>query len=246
MNAEVITVPILTDNYAFLIVREDLAICVDPGEALPILRTLNERDLRLEAILVTHEDIDHIDGIPTLVARESCPVFGPELKEIPHLSDPVEGGMILDLLDMAIQVIATPGHREHDISYYLPEVGSVFCGDTLFTGGCGRRRTASAEMYWNSIQTLNRLPGGTRVYSGHEYAMDNYWFASEMTSLHVFVERYDWAREHACTVPTTLIEERRSNVFLRAGDPAIVALCGMEGKLPWQVFDYLRSEKDHF
>lgn len=243
---EVLTLPILSTNYTYLILGDGHTLCVDPGESKPVSHVLQERGLKLDSILATHEDHDHIGGIHALAEIHQCSVYGPDLDSIPKMTHPLRGSEELELGELRIQVLSTPGHRSSDLSFYFPDLDALFCGDTLFTGGCGRMNTGDPEVFWQSIQRINQLPSRTQIYSGHEYALENYEFAAEMTTMHVFVERYQWAREHGCSVPTSLEEERRSNVFLRAGDPAVAEICGMHGKAPWEVFAYLRSEKDHF
>lgn len=243
---EVLPLRILSDNYTYLVLAEGQTLCIDPGESRPVHRLLQERNIKLDGILVTHQDMDHVGGVKALSEIYECPVFGPNLTSIPSLTHPLSGGEEIREGELRFTVLSTPGHQGSDLSFYFQDLEAVFCGDTLFTGGCGRMNTGDPELFWKSIQKINQLPANTRIYCGHEYALENYEFSAELTGMRVFMERYQWAREQACSVPSALEEERRSNIFMRAGDPAVAAICGMKGKAPWEVFACLREEKDHF
>ena len=221
--------PILSDNYAFLIRRGDdpgVAI-VDPGEPAPIEAVLKQRGLQLNTILLTHHHADHIDGVPELIRHRDVEVIGNSLDHasLPGLSRTMTPGERFELMGTPVEVLDTPGHCEGHISYFLPEAKALFCGDVLFTMGCGRIGEGQAATMWRSLQLLNRLPGDTVVYSGHEYTMGNAKFAA-----HAFPDNREIAdrlkkveemrAEGQPTVPTTLEEERRTNPFLLAGSSA--------------------------
>ena len=171
-------IPILRDNYAWAIHDGKSAALVDPGESAPILTWLAGRGITLAAILVTHHHADHIGGIPDLVSRYPVPVFGPTRGASP--SRPVADGEIVELpgLGWRLAVMDTPGHTRDHVCYVGH--GHLFCGDTLFSCGCGRLfEGAPAEMH-ASLSRLAALPGETLVHCAHEYTLANIAFALEV------------------------------------------------------------------
>ena len=218
--------PILSDNYAFLLRREgnsDVAI-VDPGEAPPIEAELKRRQFNLRTILLTHYHADHVDGVADLIRhRADVEVIGNSLdrSRLPGLSRTMTPGERFQLMGAPVEVLDTPGHCQGHISYYMPDAKLLFCGDVMFTMGCGRVGEGAPEVLWRSLQLLNELPGDTVVYSGHEYTIGNAKFAA-----HAFPDNPDIAArlkeiqamrdQDRPTVPTTLAEERRTNPFLLA------------------------------
>lgn len=214
-------VPMLQDNYGYLIVAEEVVLAVDPGEAEPLLEVLSERGERLGYILVTHHHWDHIGGVERVKRETGCLVIGPEDDRLPGLDRVVRGGETIQLGSLTIEVIATPGHTKSHICYYLPKEGILFSGDTLFSGGCGRVFEGTMEEMWQSLQRLIELPGETRLYCGHEYTLANLQFALTVESANqALVERFEWVRQMRAqghpTLPSTLELERQTNPFLRA------------------------------
>jgi hydroxyacylglutathione hydrolase len=252
-------IPALKDNYIWALRRDDhhAAVVVDPGEAEPVFRWLDAQGLTLGAILVTHHHWDHTHGIHGLRQRWPVPVYGParERQPITALSRPLHDGerMCVDCLQTEFDVISIPGHTLGHIA--LHGAGALFCGDTLFSAGCGRLFEGRPEMMHASLQRLAQLPDDTQVYCGHEYTEANLAFA-----LTVEPDNRD-AREHLATVrtlraqdqpslPSTVGRERRINPFLRCGVPAVAqAAQRHSGRAPQdevEVFAALRAWKDHF
>ncbi len=252
-------IPALKDNYIWALRRDDhhAAVVVDPGEAEPVLRWLDAQGLTLGAILVTHHHWDHTHGIHGLRQRWLVPVYGPahESQPIAGLSQPVHDGerMHLDCLQADFEVIAIPGHTLGHIA--LHGGGALFCGDTLFSAGCGRLFEGSPDMMHASLQRLAQLPDDTRIYCGHEYTEANLAFALTLEP-----DNRD-AREHMASVremraqgqpslPSTLGRERRINPFLRCSVPAVAQAAqrqsGCDPQDEVEVFAALRAWKDRF
>ena len=249
---EIEVIPALGDNYVFLIENDGRTVVVDPGEAAPVLRHLQLRNLHLDEIWITHRHGDHTGGVAELVGKYGCKVVGPaaEAGAIKGLDVEVEEGDLIGEGDMQAQVIATPGHTEGHVSYHLPEAKALFCGDTLFVMGCGRLSGDVAPTMWRSLQKLAALPEGTRVYCGHEYTLANARFAASVDpDNHDLEAKARLARslrdqDHP-TVPSTIGDELRTNPFLRAGEGALRRAVGMGGDAdPAEVFKALRRRKD--
>ncbi len=173
-------IPAFENNYFWVIQPDPLqarVIVVDPGAAQPVVDFLQQQQLMLEAILITHRHHDHINGIEALLRLWPVEVYGPLSKAIPQISKPLEDLDSLQLLGLNLQVIAVPGHTWEHIAYYLPEHKTLFCGDTLFAGGCGRRFDDTDGVMWGSLQKLAALPDDTLVYCAHEYTQANLQFA---------------------------------------------------------------------
>lgn len=254
---EITPVPALSDNYVWLIHGDDrqrVAI-VDPGEAGPVEAALDEHGLTPEAILVTHRHWDHVNGIEALLRRHDIPVYGPAEEPVPSRTRGLRGGDTLELdgLGLRFEVLGIPGHTLGHIAYYGH--GAVFAGDTLFSGGCGRMFEGEPEQMLASLDRLAALPGATRLYCGHEYTLRNLVFCEAVEpdnpATPDFVararQRLDEGRP---SLPTTLDEESRFNVFLRAREPGVRRRAeehaGRDCPTPAAVFAALRAWKDRF
>jgi hydroxyacylglutathione hydrolase len=218
--------PILDDNYAFLLRREgnSTVVIVDPGVAAPIAETLAERGLQIGSILITHHHADHVAGVEELAMATHVEVIGngADCHRLPKLTRTVEPGDRFELLGTPVEVLDTPGHCQGHISYYLPEAKVLFCGDVLFTMGCGRVGEGEPGVLWKSLQLVAGLPDDTIVYSGHEYTLGNARFAAhacpDNAEIKARLKKIEEMRAAGKpTVPTTLGEEKRTNPFLLAG-----------------------------
>ncbi|WP_235031196.1 hydroxyacylglutathione hydrolase [Geminicoccus flavidas] len=221
--------PILDDNYAFMLRQEgnSRVVIVDPGEAAPIAEALAERSLQIGSILITHSHADHVAGVEELALATQVEVIGngADCHRLPKLTRTVEPGQRFELLGTPVEVLDTPGHVRGHVSYHLPEAKLLFCGDVMFTMGCGRLGEDGPEVLWKSLQLLAGLPDDTKVYSGHEYTLGNAKFAA-----HVFPDNQEIKARLAKvqelraagqpTVPTTIGEEKRTNPFLLGGSEA--------------------------
>jgi len=256
MTANVHQYLCLTDNYGALIhdSATGATACVDVPEAEPTLRALAERGWTLSDILITHHHADHIQGVPGLKAKfPNARVWGPgkDAARIPFLDHRVAEGDEARVGSLVARVIETPGHTLGHIAYHFDADKIAFCGDTLFSLGCGRVFETPYAVMWSSLVKLAALPGETKVYCGHEYTQANGRFAltiePDNPALKARVEEVAKLRaESRPTLPTTIAAELAANPFLRAEDPAIQAAIGMKDADPAAVFAEIRGRKDRF
>lgn len=226
---QTILIPTRENNYAVLIRdgTSNITAVVDAPEAAPIIAELTKRGWQLNLILITHRHGDHIEGIPALVAEYGAKVVAPALAQasIPNADRYVKEGDTVEIGSLITQVWDIPGHCEDHIGYYLDDISMFFAGDTLFTMGCGRILGSTAEVLFNTLQRIAALPEETQIYCGHEYSLVNARFCSTMqpdnpriaARLSEIEARI--ARGKPC-VPTTVQQERATNVFLLARDVA--------------------------
>lgn len=255
MALEIVTVPCLSDNYAFI--AHDPATgataVVDVPEAAPILKALRERDWTASHILITHHHADHVDGVKALAAATGAKVVGAsaDAHRLPRLDMAVaEGDMVRIGVEQA-HVMEVPGHTVGHVAYHFPGAAVAFTGDTLMALGCGRVFEGTMQQMWTSLSRLAALPPQTLICSGHEYTLANGRFAltiePDNPELVKRVEAVRIAREQGRpTVPSTLAEELATNPFLRAGEPAIRRALNMEGAGDAEVFAEIRRRKDRF
>ena len=253
---EVVPVKAFKDNYVWTLRNATHAAVVDPGEAGPVLDYLAREGLQLAAILATHHHADHVGGIAELLQRHrDIPVYGPRNEPIATLTQPVGGGdkVAVPQLGVEFAVLDIPGHTRAHIAYY--GAGSLFCGDTLFACGCGRLFEGTAEQMYASLDKLARLPDETRVYCGHEYTLANIGFAKAVepgnAALRKREEKDRGLRDAGRpTLPSTIGEEKATNPFLRAREPAVVEsvnkYLGSRVSDPVRVFAAIRDWKNKF
>ncbi|MBI4756257.1 MAG: hydroxyacylglutathione hydrolase [Betaproteobacteria bacterium] len=243
------------DNYIWVMRRGDLAVVVDPGDAQPVIRFVEENGVRLLAVLVTHHHGDHVGGLDDLGARYRMPVYGPWHEEIDGVTNPLRHGDFVDVpeLELNLRVIEVPGHTRGHIAYY--GANALLCGDTLFGCGCGRLFEGTPAMMLDSLQRLSALPGDANVYCAHEYTESNCRFAlavePDNARLRERVAAVAQLRgSDIPTVPSTLEEERATNPFLRTEQPAVRrAAERFLGRRPGdevEVFAAIRAWKNNF
>lgn len=249
----VITIPALGDNLIYLYrCGESDCLVVDPGSSAPVLRILDDEGLSLRTVLVTHHHGDHTGGVADLKRRTGCEVVGADKRRIRDIDQLVADGQVLSVGEVRIEVIATPGHTSTSVCYYVPAAGGgcgdiLWTGDTLFVGGCGRVFECGAEVMWESLLKLSSLPDDALVYCGHDYTQENYEFALTIEPDNRAVsQRLSDIRRTGRVVPSTILEERTTNVFLRAGSPEVKAALGMTQARDFEVFAELRRRKDVF
>lgn len=252
-----IALPAFTDNYIWMLHDGRGAIVVDPGDAAPVLGALASLKLTLVAILVTHHHHDHIGGLQSLRSVLRGPIFGPAREEIGVPCTPVADGQVLHLLGCDWAVLDVPGHTLGHVAYVSHDAGPdpiLFCGDTLFSAGCGRLREGTPAQMHHSLQRLARLPAGTRVCCAHEYTLANLAFsqAVEPHNQDVAAHRaWSLARRaggHA-TLPSTIGHELLINPFLRCAEPAVIEQALQHGAASGasaDVFATLRQWKNQF
>ncbi|WP_370160094.1 hydroxyacylglutathione hydrolase [Limimaricola soesokkakensis] len=253
MPLELLTVPCLSDNYAFLLhdAGTGRTALVDAPEAAPIRRALDAHGWRLSDILLTHHHDDHVAGVAEL--RDGARVIGAraDAHRLPPLDIEVAPGDPLEVLGAKVEVIDVPGHTLGHVAFHFPQDHMAFTADSLMALGCGRLFEGTADQMWDSLRKLRDLPGQTLICSGHEYTETNARFAltiePDNQALRDRAAAIARARaEGRPTVPSHLSEERATNPFLRADMPELQRAAGLEGHSAVQVFAEIRSRKDRF
>lgn len=255
MPLDIVTVPCLADNYAYLAHDEatGATAVVDVPEAAPILNALAERDWRASHILITHHHDDHVAGVRALAAATGARVIGAaaDRHRLPHLDEAVQPGDTVRIGMYAGQVIDVSGHTIGHVAYYFPESSVVFTADSLMALGCGRVFEGTPQMMWESLSRLAALPPETLVCSGHEYSQSNARFALTIEPANpALISRANAITEARKagrpTVPTTLAHELATNPFLRASLPEVKALIGLPEASDAEAFAEIRGRKDRF
>ena len=248
------TIPTLQNNYTYVIEYDDgRALVVDPSQSRPVLWFLEEYNLNLTYILITHGHVDHTAGIGDLKSRHRCDVIVSD-RRIPGRDTVVKDNDEIELPFLNINVIATPGHTASDVSYLVispDHPAALFTGDTLFVSGCGRVMGSGARTLYASLCRLADFPGDTRVYVGHEYTEENCEFALSIAPDYPpFQTRQQeiqsLLKSNKPTVPSTIAAEKAANPFLLADSSIIRKALDMPNAPAWQVFAELRKRKDHF
>jgi hydroxyacylglutathione hydrolase len=255
MTLEVIPIPAFRDNYIWLLRRAGHAVVVDPGDAAPVLAVLAKLRLKLEAILVTHHHDDHIGGVTALARSFPAPVYAPRKGQysFPHHAVSEGDFVALESLGIHLQVMETPGHTLDHVVYY--GANSLFCGDTLFSCGCGRLFEGSCEQLYGSLQRLAALPPNTQVFCAHEYTAENIRFALELDPENTNLAQRKHEVERCLadgrpSLPSNMAQECATNPFLRCDSPAIqsaaMAMTSLEDNQPASVFCAIRKLKNSF
>jgi hydroxyacylglutathione hydrolase len=247
----IITVPCLSDNYAYLIQEGDSCAVVDPSEAGPVRAALAREGLKLTHILNTHHHGDHTGGNLELKAEFGALVVGAEkdTHRIPGIDVGVGEKAGWQFAGLPVTVLEVPGHTLGAITYVI--AGNAFTGDTLFSCGCGRVFEGDAEMMWASLSKLMTLPDETLLWCGHEYTEKNASFAltlePENQALRMFTNVVRQARAKGTpSMPSTMKLEKIVNPMLRAASPAIRKALGMEKADDVEVFAEVRRRKDSY
>lgn len=254
---KLIPLPAFDDNYIWMFHDGHRALVVDPGDAQPVLAALQHESLQLQGILVTHHHGDHTGGVDTLRDATGARVFGPATERMPEPLQRLHGGDTVNVLELNFRVMDVPGHTAGHIAYFaeVPDAAPVlFCGDTLFSAGCGRLFEGTPQQMQASLALLCTLPGHTRVCCTHEYTVSNLKFAVEVEpdnpQLLAYQSQCQALRQQGLpTLPSTLEMERQINPFLRSEQPTIVASArrfDAQGLAHNGVFATLRQWKNQY
>ena len=254
---KLIPIPAFSDNYLWLLHDGRRALVVDPGDASPVLNVLQENALSLESILVTHHHADHTGGVNRLREATGAKVYGPAREHIPEPSIPQREGDQVHAMGLDFQVIDVPGHTAGHIAFYAPQVNGkplLFCGDTLFSGGCGRLFEGTPAQMLASLDKLAALPGNTVVCCTHEYTLSNLRFAVAVDPHNAALLAYqaqcsNLRDANQPTLPTSIAQELLINPFLRTRQAelkASAALFDATAQDDTSVFAAIRQWKNQF
>ncbi|WP_338803516.1 hydroxyacylglutathione hydrolase [Xenorhabdus griffiniae] len=250
---ELIRIPALSDNYIWLLCDENKhCVIIDPAESQPVIDILAANQLTPAAILLTHHHYDHVGGVPGLLKQyPKLPVYGPEETQNKGTTHIVYEDNTVEIGNFSFRVIALPGHTLGHIAFH--QAPYLFCGDTLFSGGCGRLFEGTAEQMFSSLEKISSLPDDTLICCAHEYTVANMKFAKAVLPdnqiIHDYYQKMLKLRENnQATVPTDLQTEKKINVFLNCHDIDLQKNIGIKpNSMPLSsIFQQLRAYKDRF
>lgn len=259
MHMNILPLPALRDNYIWLLHDGEHALVVDPGEAEPVLAHLQRHALRLSAILLTHHHADHVGGVARLLQHWQVPVYGPAAENIAEVSHPLGDGDTFAIAapQVKFQVLDVAAHTAGHIAYLAPALSpaALFCGDSLFSAGCGRLFEGTPAQLQKALARMAALPDETRVYCTHEYTLSNLAFARAAEPHNAERDRYALACEALRaagepTLPSTIGREKAINPFLRCDQAGVRdAVAAHSGRRPDDALaclSALRAWKDVF
>ncbi|MEM7439292.1 MAG: hydroxyacylglutathione hydrolase [Pseudomonadota bacterium] len=255
MPLEIVTVPCLSDNYAFLMrcTETDQVAAVDVPDATPIEAALKAQGWSLDHILLTHHHGDHVDGVPDLVKATGASVSGAirDKDRLPPLDTALDDEETFTFGAQTCRVIDVSGHTINHIAFLFEDAKAAFTGDSLMTWGCGRVFEGTHAQMWNSLQKFGSLPGDTTLYTGHEYTASNAKFAQTIEPDNGdytarAAEVAELRAKDIATVPSNLGVERQTNPFLRADNADLQYAIGLRDADPADVFSEVRTRKDNF
>jgi len=241
------------DNYIWVLSNEEgRCVIVDPGEAEPVLKAIEQNQWQPEAILLTHHHQDHVGGVAAICAKfPHLVVYGPAETQNKGTTRVVKDGEKILILGLEFSVIATPGHTSGHISLF--SFPYLFCGDTMFSGGCGRLFEGTPAQMYQSFKKINALPEDTLICCAHEYTLANMKFAMHILPEDAAIQDYyhkvnELRVKNQKTLPVTLKNERKINLFLRTDDLDLINKIKEETNMlqPEECFAWLRSKKDDF
>jgi hydroxyacylglutathione hydrolase len=248
-------IPAFLDNYIWAIIDKKTGVfdCVDPGEAEPVIAFAKAHQLKLRTILLTHHHNDHIGGVGQLIKTySSCLVYGPNDPRIPYITNHVHENENVHIGNSIFHVLYNPGHTSTHISYYEQKQGWLFCGDTLFSAGCGRVFDGTMEELHQSMLLFKSLPSSTQVFCAHEYTQQNLRFAQSVEPNNIAIQEHALKLQNqsiSCSLPSTLSLEKTINPFLRTDIPDVINYAQKHGATSSEsldVFSVLRNQKNTF
>ncbi|MDP0589691.1 MAG: hydroxyacylglutathione hydrolase [Candidatus Endonucleobacter bathymodioli] len=259
----VTAIPAFSDNYIWAIHNKTYLFVVDPGDHKPVIQFMAKTNLKLAGILITHHHYDHTGGVKSLINRHPIPVYSPDNPAIGSFITPVKEGEEVLILGHSVKVLTTPGHTLDHISYFIAGENKMapmlFCGDTLFSGGCGRLFEGTAKQMQASLDKLASLPDATQVYCAHEYTRSNLAFAvtidRDNTDLQAHIKEVDTLRQlNTPSLPSTISLEKKINPFMRTRQPSIINSVTQKHPLigatiennPSAILSAIRTMKDNF
>ncbi|KAG4080924.1 hypothetical protein HA402_010095 [Bradysia odoriphaga] len=256
----ILPLPAFSDNYIWAIVRNGAAAVVDPGQAEPVQHWLEQQKLSLSAILLTHHHGDHVGGVLELLRKHQVTVYGPARETLPHCDRRLAQGDRLELpeLGLNLSVLDVPGHTAGHIAYYGqagPCARALFCGDTLFAGGCGRLFEGTPGQMLDSLEKFSSLPAETEIFCAHEYTLGNLRWALAVEPDNVrlqqwYMQAQQLREQGRPTLPSSIGKERDTNPFLRTRQvdvaKAAAKQTGHQLSTPVEIFAALREWKNDF
>jgi hydroxyacylglutathione hydrolase len=241
-----------TDNYIWLLETNEEVSVVDPGDAKPVLDYLHKTNKNLKDILITHHHFDHTAGVPELENLISGSIYGPK-NSYELIKEKVSEGDTLSSLGIKFEIIEVPGHTLDHIAFYSEEYNILFCGDTLFAGGCGRVFEGTFDQMFESLKKLKQLPDNTLIYCGHEYTKSNLLFSVEVEPenndlIMRNTEIDNLLLENGSSLPSSIELEKKTNPFLRcdvlSDNIQLIQKFGLNNPLEREIFKYIREWKD--
>lgn len=261
MNTEIYPVSAFNDNYIWIIRHGDNAVAVDPGQAAPVVKDLESKGLTLKGILITHHHDDHTGGVRELVEHYGARVYGPsfETRPIPCLDEGLQEGdkVKVDALPVEFEVLEVPGHTMGHIAYTATindEQPVLFCGDTLFSCGCGRIFEGDSRLMLQSIDKFKSLSQNTNIYCAHEYTLSNIDWALTVEPANEALQKWsqkarELRKQNLPTLPTTIAQEQATNPFMRVREQLVInaaqTYAGTELTEAAAVFGALREWKNN-
>jgi len=250
-------IPSRSNNYIWALVNDDnrKVVIVDPGESDPVINWLTANDFQTADILITHHHDDHIAGIPALIQKYKPTIYAPKSDTIVGTTHGLSGGedIYLESVDLTFSVLAIPGHTQNHLAYYAKPY--LFCGDTLFSAGCGRLLGGTIEQLYDSLELLKQLPDNTLVCCAHEYTLNNIQFAKQYDANNINLLEHEkhvqqLRSQNQPSLPTSIKIEKAINPFFRAEQPAIQQAIAQVSDNPvdsaFAAFARLRALKDNY
>ena len=245
----------LSDNYIWLVTTNEGSIVIDPGESKQIIDLVKSNEIDLEGILITHHHYDHTNGIEEILKYKKVEVYGPK-NNVNSITKRVKQNDVFNLIGLKFEVIETPGHTLDHIAFYClkDEKSILFCGDTLFSGGCGRVFEGTYSQMYESLKKLSKLPEDTQIFCGHEYTSSNLQFACAVEPNNQFIREYneeiiEKTKNGEPSLPSSLKIEHMINPFIRCNEENLIDNINKkfgEVSSEIEIFSTLRKWKDDF